>query len=257
MSTIDKLADERDSLRAAQRKVSDELNQTRTKVRTIRDELQKLRKQRDDLNDNVRELKKTRSLLQTESRHELTILNQLLRKMADRPHASLAEKELADLEWKFQTESLDKDEEKKIMLRIRGLETKVTAYHKVQKLRNEITKKREEADNVHGRIQELASESQKHHEEIMELSKVYEKLRLRQADQFGRLQQLRMKIGEVNEQYVDVKHTLSETEKRIQLEKEEAYKEGLKSSAKKKAGQGEKLSLHELAALLGGGDEGE
>jgi uncharacterized coiled-coil DUF342 family protein len=254
---IDKLADERDSLRTAQRRVLDELNQTRTKVRTIRDELQKLRKQRDDLNDNVRELKKTRSLLQTESRQELTILHQLLRKMADRPHASLAEKELADLEWKFQTESLDKDDERKIMLKIRSLETKVTVYHKVGKLREGITKKRDEAENVHVRIQELASESQKHHEEIMELSKVFDKLRLRQVEQLGRLQQLRMKMGEVNEQYVDVKHTLTETEKRVQREKEEAYKEGLKSSAKKKAGQGEKLSLHELAALLGGEDERE
>src|SRR5919108_6105464 len=119
--------------------------------------------------------------------------------MSDRPHASLAEKELADLEWKVQTASLDKDEEKKLMIRIRGLETKVTAYHKVQKLRDEATKLRTEADEIHEKIQHIATDSQKHHEEIVQLSQVFEKLKLRQTDQTARLRQIREKIGEVNE----------------------------------------------------------
>lgn len=251
MSAIDKLADEIDNLRVNQKKLVDEVNQTKTKIRIVRDELQKLRSARDGLNDTVRVLKQTRSALQAESRQQVTVLNQLLKKMIDRPHASLAEKELADLEWKVQTAPLEKEEEKKIMLRIRSLETKVTAYHKVQKLREDVTTRREEADNIHNRIQEFAAESQKHHEQIIELSKVFDKLKLQQIDQAGRLQQLREKIGEVNGEYVNVKNMLSEQEKRIQHQKEDAYKEALKASAKKKADHGAKLSLQELAALLG------
>jgi len=83
--------------------------------------------------------------------------------MSDRPHASIAEKDLAALEWLVQTSPLDKDEEKRLMTRIRSLEIRVTGYHKVLKLRGDITKQREEADQIHDRIQELAAESQKHH----------------------------------------------------------------------------------------------
>jgi chromosome segregation protein len=249
-STIDKLADERDNLRVAHRKVLDELSQTRNKIQVVREELQKLRSARDGLNETVKALKQTRTSLQTETKQKLTVLNQLLRKMSDRPHASLAEKELAELEWKVQTDTLDKEEEKKLMMRIRSLETKVTAYHKVQKLRGEVTKTRDEADKVHQRIQELATESQKHHEEILQLSEAFNKLRLRKIDETNRLCQIKEKIGEVNEQYVDVKHMLNETEKRLSKEKATAFREALKTSAKKKADQGGKLSLQELAVLM-------
>jgi len=251
MSTIDEIADNREKFRLEQRKISDELNQTRAKTRSVRTELQKLRSTRDKLNDDVRGLKETRNILQKESKESLAVLRGLLRKMADKPHASLAEKELADLEWKVQTSPMDKDEEKKMMLKIRGLETKVTAYHKVQKLREEVTKKREDADNVHARIQQIAAESQGHHQQIVELSEAFEKLRARQEIQQKALDEIRQKSAEANQKYLDLKNSLTESEKKIQRQKEEAFKEAMRTTAKKKAGQGEKLTLHELAALLG------
>ncbi|HZY93382.1 MAG TPA: hypothetical protein VFE98_00785 [Candidatus Bathyarchaeia archaeon] len=251
MSTIDEIADNIEKFRLEQRKTSDELSQTKAKARFVRTELQKLRSTRDKLNDNVRGLKETRNILQKESKDSLAVLRGLLRRMADKPHASLAEKELADLEWKVQTSPMDKDEEKKMMLKIRGLETKVTAYHKVQKLREEVTKKREEADNVHARIQQLAAESQGHHQQIVQLSEAFERLRARQEIQQKTLDEIRQKSAEANQKYLDLKNSLTESEKKIQRQKEEAFKEAMKTTAKKKAGQGEKLTLHELAALLG------
>ncbi len=255
MSSIDDLADERQRLKIEQRKILDLLNETKTKLRTVRDELQNLRKARDGLNDTVRALKQTRDDLRDRSRHDLTTLREQLRKMADRPHASLAEHELAQLEWKVQTDPLDKEEEKRMMLKIRSLETKVTSYHKVQKLREDITKQREDADQVHAKVQELAAESQKHHEEIVQLSEAFQTLRLRREEQEKALEELRQKSVEVNQKFLDMRNTLTEAERIIQRRKEEAHKEALKSAAKKKASQGEKLSLHELAALLGEGEE--
>lgn len=251
ISTIDDIADKREGFRVELRKISDELSQTRAKTRDVRTELQKLRTTRDKLNDNVRALKETRNILQKESKETLAVLRELLKKMADKPHASLAEKDLADLEWKVQTSPMNKDEEKKMMLKIRGLETKVTAYHKVQKLREEAIKKREEADNVHARIQELAAESQGHHQQIVQLSEAFEKLRARQEIQQKSLDEIRQKMTEANRKYLDLKNSLTESEKKIQRQKEEAFKEVMKTTAKKKAGQGEKLTLYELAALLG------
>ncbi len=255
MSSIDDLDDERQRLRTEQRKILDQLNDTKTKVGTVRDEIQNLRKTRDGLNDTVRALKQTRDSLRDQSKANLAILRELLKKMSDSPHASLAEKELAQLEWKVQTSPLERDEEKRLMLRIRGLEIRVTGYHKVLKLRDEITKMREEADRVHGRIQELAVESQKHHEDIVQLSEVFQTLRLRRDEQEKALEELRLKSSETNRKFVDMRDSLTNAEMKIRRKKEETIKEALKETAQKKMTKGEKLTLHELGALYGEGEE--
>src|SRR3989475_6487293 len=182
VSQIDKLDDERQQLRIEQSKSLDQLNDTKVKLQKVREELQDLRKTRDGLNDTVRALKQTRDMLRDTSRENLATLRELLKKMSDRPHASIAEKELASLEWHVQTSPLEKDDEKRLMTKIRSLEIRVTGYHKVLKLRDDITKQREEADQLHARIQELAAESKKRHEDILELSETFQPLRLGRED---------------------------------------------------------------------------
>ncbi len=255
MSSIDDLDDERQRLRTEQRRILDQLSDTKTKLRTVRDELQNHRKTRDGLNDTVRALKQTRDSLRDQSKTSLAILRELLKKMSDRPHASLAEKELAQLEWMVQTSPLEKDEEKRLMVRIRGLEIRVTGYHKVLKLRDEITKMREEADRVHERIQELAAESQKHHEDIVQLSEVFQTLRLRRDEQEKALDELRRKSSETNRKFVDMRDSLTDAEMKVRRKKEETIKQALKETAQKKMTKGEKLTLHELGALYGEGEE--
>ena len=255
MSSLDDLADERQELGIELRKILDHLSETKTKLRTVRDELQNLRKARDGLNDTVRALKQTRDDLRDQSKTNLATLRGLLKKMSDRPHASLAEKELAQLEWKVQTSTLEKDDEKRLMVRIRGLEISVTGYHKVLKLRDEITGEREEADQIHARIQELAVQSQKHHEDIIQLSEVFQTLRLRRDEQQKALDELRRKSSEANQKFVDLREALTDAEKKIQRKKEEAVKEALKETAQKKFTKGEKLTLYELGALYGEGEE--
>src|SRR5437764_11996777 len=164
VSEIDKLDDERQQLRIEQSKSLDQLNETKNKLQKVRDELQNLRKTRDGLNDTVRALKQTRDHLRDSSKEKLAALRELLKKMSDRPHASIAEKELASLEWQVQTSPLEKDEEKRLMTKIRGLEIRVSGYHKVLKLRDEITKQSEEADHIHVRNQELAGERERNTE---------------------------------------------------------------------------------------------
>lgn len=255
MSNIEDLADEGQRLRIQQRKILDQLNETKTKIRTIRNHLQNLRKVRDGLNDTVRALKQTRDDLRDKSKRDLAALREQLKKMADRPHASLAERELAQLEWKVQTDPFDKLEERRMMSKIRDLETKVTTYHKVQNMREGITKQREEADQLHARIQELAAESQQHHEEILQISSSFETLRLQRDTQEKALEDLKQKSAEINRKFLNLRNTLTEAEKTAQLEKDEAHKEALKSAAKRKTSQGEKISLEELAALLEDEDE--
>jgi phosphoserine phosphatase len=249
MSRINELDDERQKLRIELRNIADKLGETRAKILTVREELQQLRKTRDGLNDTVRALKKTRDALRDSSKEKLAGLREVLKKMSDRPHASLAEKELAALEWQVQTTPLGKEDEKRMMTKIRRLEISVTGYHKVLKLREEINKQREEADQLHARIQELAAESQKHHADIVQLSEAFQALRLKRETQQKALDSLRGKVADTNQQFVDLRNELTDEEKRIQREKVEALKVSLKGTAQKKLSKGEKLTLMELGAL--------
>lgn len=255
MNKLDQLDDERQTLRIELRKNLDKLNETRTKLAKVREELQQLRKTRDGLNDTVRALKQARDRLRDSSKEKLTTLRKVLKRMADRPHASIAEKELASLEWQAQTTTMEKDDELRLMTKIRGLEIKVSGYHKVLKLRDEITKQREEADQIHARIQELAAESQKHHEDIVQLSEAFQALRTKRDEQQKTLNDLRARANEINANFVELRNELTGDEKRIRREKEEALKTALKGEAERKLSKGEKLTLHELGALYGG--EGE
>jgi uncharacterized coiled-coil DUF342 family protein len=252
MSKIDALDDERQQLMLELRSSLDRLSEIRTKLAKVREELQELRKTRDGLNDTIRALKKQRDALRDSSKEKLGALREVLKKMSDRPHASIAEKELATLEWQVQTETLDKEAEKKMMAKIRGLEIRVTGYHKVLKLRETITKEREEADQIHGRIQELAKESQKHHGDVVQLSEAFQTLRAKREEQQKSVDDLRRRAAEANQQFIELRNELTDEEKRMQRQKEEALKAALKSEAQRKLGKGEKLTLQELGALYEG-----
>ncbi len=255
MSKLDQLDDERQKLRIDLRKNLDKLNETRTKLAKVREELQALRKTRDGLNDTVRALKQQRDRLRDTSKEKLTALRELLKKMSDRPHASIAEKELASLEWQVQTSPLEKDEELRFMSKIRGLEIKVSGYHKVLKLREEITKQREEADQIHAKIQELAAESQKHHEDIVQLSEAFQLLRMKRDEQQKVFNDQRARSTEINQNFIELRNELTDDEKRVKRQKEEALKEALKATAQRKLSKGEKLTLYELGTLYEGEEE--
>ena len=254
MSKLDQLDDERQRLRIELRKSQDKLNETRAKIAKVREELEQLRKMRDGLNETVRELKQTRDRLRDSSNEKLATLRELLKRMSERPHASIAENELSALEWQVQTSPLDKDQEKQLMTKIRGLEIRVSGYHKILKMREDITKQRGESDDVHARIQELAAESQKHHENFVQLSEAFQALRARRDEQLKTFESIRARVAEINAHFVELRNEKTDDEKRMQREKEEALKEALKGAAQRKLTKGEKLTLQELGALYGGED---
>ena len=60
---------------------------------------------------------------------------------------------------------------------------------------------------------------------------------------------------EINQNFVELRNELTDNEKRIRREKEEALKEALKGEAQRKLSKGEKLTLYELGALYEGEEE--
>lgn len=257
MTGVDVLADERDRLRIEEREIIDQMRESRSKLAKVRTELQSLRKNRDELNETVRALKKDRDELRNAARTSITKLKGL-RKVSGRTFEGVrAEHEMAQLEWKIQTAPLGKEEEKRLMVKVKTLETKVGSYKRIQRLSQEVDKGRKEADDLHGRIQELAEASQKHHEEILRVGEKFHELRQKLDDQEKRLDEVRGRTREVSQKYFSIVTMTREADKVAQAQRQKAHKEGLKESAKKKLSKGERVSLHELGALLEEGESSE
>lgn len=251
LDSLEELADERDRLREEERTIHSELANTKVKLAKIRGELQALRKTRDELNETVRALKKSRDQLRDSSKRSLTSLRELVALSKGTDEGSRAEKEMADLEWKIQTSSLEKDDEKRLLNRIRVLETKVGAHRKTRKLSSEVEKYRKEADEIHRKIQELAAQSQQYHLEVVALGDTFDGLRQKQEEQMKVLDEVRAKSNEVSRRYESLRAMTVQSERISQREKAKVYKENLKEMAKRKLSQSGKVSLEELGALMG------
>jgi uncharacterized coiled-coil DUF342 family protein len=249
MTNLDTLADERQRIKTDERKLLGAFAEVRSKLDNTREELQQSRKTRDELNETVRALKTTRDNLRDKARQNITKLKTLQKTAPKLIQSVTAEHELQQLEWQVQTAPLGKEEEKRLMIKIRALETQVTASKKILRLRDEVAKDHKEADELHAKIQQLAEESQKHHEEIVILSERFGALKTKQDDVRKSLNQLRGDYKDADERYQVVRKSIDLAEKMTQRQKEEALKQSLKETAKKKLSQGEKLSLHELGAL--------
>ena len=250
------MADERDNLRLEAREILDQTRETGTKLVKLRAELQILRKTRDELNETVKALKKNRDQLRDSAKKNITTLKGLRKSSVRTMEGVQAQHEMARLEWQVQTAPLDREEEKRLMTKMRTLESKVDSYKKIQRLSRKVDKDRTEADELHEKIQELAQASQTHHEEIVRQGERFRELRQKLEDQKKQLDEVRGRVREVSQKYFSMMTATKEADRIAQLEKAKAHKEILKESAKKKLSQGEKLSLYELGALLGSG-EGE
>jgi len=214
-----------------------------------------LRKLRDELNETVRALKKSRDELRDSSRRSLVNLRNLVKLTRGTDEGSRAEREFAELEWKIMTTSLEKDEEKRLLNKVRLLETKVGAHRKSRKLSEEVGKYRAEADEIHNKVQELAAQSQQYHTEVVSISEGLDKLRQEQEELRRSLETVRARSMEIGRKYTVLRNISIQSERVSQKAKEKAYKENLKDAAKKKLDKGGKVSLEELTALMGDEEE--
>ena len=255
LESLDELADERDRLKEEENSTLSNIEQIRAKLAKIRPELQELRKTRDELNETVRAFKKSRDELRDSSRRSLVSLRKLVKLTRGTDEGYRAEKEFAALEWKIQTSTLEKDEEKRLLNKVRLLEAKVGAHRKSRKLSEEVGKYRAEADEIHNKVQELAAQSQQYHLEVVSLSEGFDKLRQKQDELKKSLGEVRAKSMEIGRKYTLLRNSTIQSEKALQREKEKAFKENLKETAKKKFDQRGKVSLEELSALMGDEEE--
>ncbi|MEM3134385.1 MAG: hypothetical protein QW502_01500, partial [Candidatus Bathyarchaeia archaeon] len=185
-----------------------------------------------------------------------------LRAKPSRDEESL-KKEIAELDWRIQTTPLSLDEEKRIIERIRTLESQLSFYLKLNSMRDEISAiekrletLREEISSCKNRIAETIAKSQDFHDKMVERLKEVDRLRA-EADELhkkylekrGKVDELRLKYRESLNQISAIRKIIREEEERKKAEFISALKEKIGKEALEKLKRGEKISFEEFKIL--------
>lgn len=239
------------------------------KFKNLRQEINAFKNERDALNEKVKMLKqqreKTRAKIRTyieEIKNNRQKIEELKKKTA-RENYRILQKEFDDIEWKIQTTSLDMKEEKRLVERVKQLETRLSVYRKIDhhiKKISELQKKLElfetNADATHKELTEIAERSQSTHAKMV--AKIAESKNIKaEADKLHstyiqekeHAKPLSEKIKNLTEQKRKLQAAIRVEDEKRKKSVEQALKEKLGSQAKDKLQRGEKLSWEEFKLL--------
>jgi uncharacterized coiled-coil DUF342 family protein len=248
----------------------DKLNE---KFKKLRQEIRELKTERDNLNEKVKTLKQQRDEARVKIRahiEQIKVHNEKiaeLKKTAPRENRRELQKEFDDIEWKIQTTTLDMQEEKRLMERVKQLETRLSVYKKIDQhikaiaeLRKALEPFEADADAAHKELTDIAERSQAIHAKMM--AKIAESKEVKaeadslhgayvQAREQGR--PLREEIKTLTEQKRKLQAAVREEDAKRKKSVEQELKEKIGSQAKDKLARGEKVSWDEFRLL----DEGD
>jgi uncharacterized coiled-coil DUF342 family protein len=244
----------------------DKLNE---QYKKLRQEIRELKNERDNLNENVKTLKQQRDEERAKIRvhiEEIKAHNQKiaeLKKKAPRENRRDLQKEFDDIEWKIQTTSLDMQEEKRLMERVKQLETQLSVYKKmdqhikkISELRKELEPFEAKADATHQELTDIAKRSQELHAKM--IAKIAESKDVKsEADRLHdayikakeQVRPLHEEIKKLTGQKRKLQIAVREEDEKRKKSVEQALKEKLGSQAKDKLERGEKLSWDEFKLL--------
>ncbi len=244
----------------------DKLNE---KFKKMRQEINEFKNQRDKLNEKVKTLKQQREDARVTIRafiDQIKVHNEKiaeLKKKTPRENRREMQKEFDDIEWKIQTTSLDVQEEKRLMERVKQLETQLSGYKKIDQhikaiseLRKELEPFEAKADAAHQELTEIAEQSQNIHTQL--IAKIDESKKIKaEADGLHsayiqareQVRPLREEIKKLTEQKRKLQADAREEDAKRKKGVEQALKEKIGSQAKDKLERGEKVSWDEFALL--------
>lgn len=263
------LKDEKDRFGAEAEEATKKRDKLNGKFQTIRAEISGLKVKRDELNQKVQELKQKRAETKakiSEKVEQLKKLRQgaktLERKKPRRSQQDL-QKEFADTEWKIQTSSLNLQEEKELVERVRRAEVQLNIYRKLEEsdkkeleLRIEVKALDVEGKTCHERLTQIAQSSQETHEKM--LHKIEESRRIKaEADSYHqefirvleKIKAIRQEIDAIAGQVRQIQAEMREKEVKEKKLNEDSLRIKLGQQAAEKLKRGEKLTWEEFQLL--------
>jgi uncharacterized coiled-coil DUF342 family protein len=239
------------------------------KFKKMRQEIREFKTERDKLNEKVKTLKQQRddtrvtirAFIEQIKAHNEKIAE--LKKKIPRENRRELQKEFDDIEWKIQTTSLDIQEEKRLMERVKQLETQLSGYKKIDQHLNKISTLRKElepfeanADAAHHELTEIAEKSQNIHTQL--IAKIAESKEIKaEADGLHsayiqareQVRPLHEEIKKLTAQKRKLQAATREEAEKRKKGVEQALKEKIGSKAKDKLERGEQVSWDEFALL--------
>lgn len=253
-----------DSKRHAEKR--DKLNE---KLKKLRQEIREFKNERNNLNAKVKTLKLQREETRVKIKErieEIMAHNEKiaeLKKKIPRESRRDMQKEFDDIEWKIQTTPANMQEEKRLMDRVKHLETQLSVYKKfdqhikkISEIRKEIESFEENADAAHHELTKIAEKSQDIH--VKMVSKIAESEDIKaEADGLHsnyiqakeQIRPMREEIGKLAEQKRKLQSAIREEDAEKKKSVDQALRERLCSEAKEKLQRGEKLSLDEFKLI--------
>lgn len=269
------MKEQRDGIIAETDSLAGKRDNLNDQYRKMRGEISDLKGKRDELNQKVRELKQGRNAAKENIQQEIEELRGLSQeakalrtKTPSESHQALRTK-LESLEWKIQTTSLDLQEEKELLERVRQVERKLSIYRKLQQvdekirdLRNKLKASDTDAKLDHQRLTQIAQQSQEIHGRV--LTKIEEAKRIKaDADSLHQtfvqsMDDLRSTRQEMDGILSQINHLRSEAREQEEKEKKDAeatLRNQIETKAREKLKRGGKLSWEEFQLLAEGGME--
>jgi len=263
------LKDEKDRFATEAEEATKERDKLNGKFQTIRAEISGLKVKRDELNQKVQELKQKRAETKAKISEKVEQLKKLrqgaktLEKKKPRRSQQDLQKEFADTEWKIQTSSLNLQEEKELVERVRRAEVQLNIYRKLEEsdkkeleLRIEVKALDVEGKTCHERLTQIAQSSQETHEKM--LHKIEESRRIKaEADSYHqefirvleKIKAIRQEIDAISEQVRQIKAEMREKEVKEKKLNEDSLRSKLGQQAAEKLKRGEKLTWEEFKLL--------
>lgn len=239
-------------------------------TRDLRSQIGADRENRDSFNSKVSALKIQRDEARKSVREKIERIQRLRQKLSTlqdkkpRIDAESVRKEIEALEWKIQTSSLTLKEEAPLVSKANELELKLETHREIDVTRIEITglqkeidEANEEAGILHGKISELAEQSQSFHKRMTESLQKLKGLQ-DEADSYHQeflkrvkdLETARKDHAEAETQLRALTSELSSREAVERKAEEKTTRQAVKKEVRKKLKKGEKLTFEEFKLVL-------
>jgi len=254
---------------AEAREFAEKRNRLNEAVKGLRVEILELRRTRDSINLEVKELKHQRDQIKEERIQKIGELKNLRKELEElkkkKPSKSLKtlQKEIESIEWKIQTTSLNLQDEKQLVERVKQLEIQLGIHKKIEQLNQrkleleaELKALEARVKLCHEKISEKAGKSQEFHEKMLEKIEEAKKLKM-EADNIHQLflqarekaKPLQAEIANILGEIRRLKEEILAEEEKARKEREESLLENIERQAKEKLKRGEKLTWEEFKAI--------
>jgi uncharacterized coiled-coil DUF342 family protein len=263
------LKDEKERFAAEAEEATKKRDKLNEKFQTMRAEISELKAKRDELNQKVRVLKEERAEAKAKISEKVEQLKKLrqevktLEKRTPKRSQQNLQKEFADTEWKIQTSSLNLQEEKELVERVRQAEVQLNIYRKLEEsdkkeleLKIEVKALDVEGKTCHERLTQIAQNSQETHEKM--LHKIEESKKIKaEADSYHqefirvleKIKAIRQEIDAIAGQVRQIKAEKHEKEVKEKKLNEDSLRSKLRQQAAEKLKRGEKLTWEEFLLL--------